>query len=72
MDLEDAVEIAEEFLRGRDNQMSLERAELEGNAWILEFDVGFLTCQIKRVTVANATGKILCYDTIIEDSQGSQ
>jgi len=72
MDLEDAVEIAEGFLSGRDNPMSLERAELEGSAWILEFDVGFLTSQIKRVTVDDATGKILGYDTIIEDQRGSQ
>jgi len=67
MDLEDAAEIAEEFRRGRDSPMSSERAELEGKARILEFDVGFLTIQIRRVTVDNATGKILGYDTIIGD-----
>lgn len=62
MDLEGAAEIAGESLRGRDNPMPLERAKLEGNARILEFDAGFLTSKIRRVTADSATGKILGYD----------
>lgn len=67
MDMEEAVKCAEEFLEERHNTLDLESAELIGNAWVLEFEVGFLSSQIKQVKVEDETGKILGYKDVTED-----
>lgn len=67
MDFEEAVEYAEKFLEDRHDTIELESGELEGNVWVLEFDVGFLSNQVKEVKVDAETGKILGYRDVTED-----
>ncbi len=65
--MKEAVECAEEFLDERHSTIDLESSELIDNIWVLEFQVGFLSSQIKQVKVDDETGKILGYKDVTED-----
>ena len=66
-DMEDAIQVAEEFLKGRHNTMNLESSSLKDNVWCLVFDVGFLTQQLKELQVDANSGKVIGYVNLDTD-----
>ena len=71
-DMEDAIQAAEEFLKGRHNTMNLESSNFKNNVWHLIFDVGFLTQQLKELQVDANTGKVIGYDHIDTDEEDDE
>ena len=71
-DMEDAIQVAEEFLKGRHNTMNLESSNFKNNVWYLIFDVGFLTQQLKELQVDANTGKVVGYDYIDTDEEDDE
>ena len=61
LDADQAVEKAKEFLEEYHSTIDLKSAELVKDTWILIFDVGFLSVQIKEVKVDAITGRVLGY-----------
>ena len=64
---EEAIAKAKKFLEQYHDTINLKSAELELSTWIIIFDVGFLTEQIKEVKVDAETGKILGYKNVSSD-----
>ncbi len=64
MDLEEAVEKAREFLERTAGYVfsQLLSAKLEGNVWILRFDVGILEKRVVTVKVDDRTGRIVGFE----------
>ena len=71
-DMEDAIQVAEEFLKGRHNTMNLESSNLKNNVWYLVFDVGFLTQQLKELQVDANSGKVIGYVHINTDEEDGE
>ena len=71
-DMEDAIQVAEEFLKGRHNTMNLESSNLKNNVWYLVFDVGFLTQQLKELQVDANSGKVIGYIHINTDEEDGE
>ena len=71
-DMEDAIQVAEEFLKGRHNTMNLESSNLKNNVWYLVFDVGFLTQQLKELQVDANSGKVVGYIHINTDEEDGE
>ena len=61
LDADEAVERAKEFLEEYHSTIDLKSAELVKDTWMLIFDVGFLSQQIKEVKVDAITGRVLGY-----------
>ena len=70
--MEDAIQVAEEFLKGRHNTMNLESSNLKNNVWYLVFDVGFLTQQLKELQVDANSGKVVGYVHINTDEEDGE
>ena len=71
-DMEDAIQVAEEFLKGRHNTMNLESSNLKNNVWYLVFDVGFLTQQLKELQIDANSGKVIGYVHINTDEEDGE
>ena len=71
-DMEDAIQVTEEFLKGRHNTMNLESSNLKNNVWYLVFDVGFLTQQLKELQVDANSGKVIGYIHINTDEEDGE
>ncbi len=63
-DLENAVQIAEEFLKDRHSTMNLESSSLKNNIWCIIFDIGFLSRHLKEMQIDANSGKIIRYANI--------
>ena len=70
--MDDAIQVAEEFLKGRHNTMNLESSSLKNNVWYLVFDVGFLTQQLKELQVDANSGKVIGYVHINTDEEDDE
>lgn len=68
-DMEDAVQIAEEFLGERHSTMNLESSSLKDDTWYLVFDVGFLSQHLKEIRINARSGKIVRYASIGTDNE---
>lgn len=64
VDAPKAIEIAEYFLQNHHETINLKSSKLDSatKEWIITFDVGFLTENIKKVKVDAEDGKILGYE----------
>jgi len=66
IDAPKAIEIAEKFLENHHTTLNLKSSVLQETGdekiWVIDFDVGFLEEQIKKVKVDANTGKILGYE----------
>ena len=68
-DMEDAIQKAEEFLKGRHDTIKLESSSLQDGIWCLVFDVGFLRLQLKEIKVNANSGKIIGYTNVDVDDK---
>lgn len=64
MDTEEAVDRSIEFLENKAGYYThrLESAKLEGNVWVMRFDVGTFAVKIVEVKIDDKTERILGYE----------
>lgn len=61
VDAKKAIDNTEEFLKDYHDSRRLVSATLEDDVWIVVFDVGFLSKDMKEIKVDAKSGKILGY-----------
>jgi hypothetical protein len=59
IDATKAIDVTREFLKQSYATLSFKNIILEGNAWIVEYNVGFLKDNIKKVRIDASNGKII-------------
>lgn len=64
LDAKEAIDKATKFLEEYHSSITLESANLMGNTWVIIFDVGFLSVQLKEVKVDAENGKVLGYKDV--------
>lgn len=59
IDATNAISVAREFLKQSYATLSFKNIILEGDVWIVEYNVGFLKDNIKKVRIDTNSGKII-------------
>ncbi|HEV2192892.1 MAG TPA: hypothetical protein VGR54_04645 [Nitrosopumilaceae archaeon] len=59
IDTAKAIDIAREFLKQSYTTLSFKNIILEGQVWIVEYNVGFLKDNVKKVRIDTNNGKII-------------
>lgn len=67
VDMEEAIQKATDFLGEHHTTISLISSEFVDNTWVILFDVGFLSNQLKEVKVDADSGKIMGYISVESD-----
>ena len=59
IDTKKAIDISREFLKQSYTTLTFKSIIMEGKVWMVEFNVGFLKDNIKKVSIDANTGKII-------------